>query len=114
MVETYGGRAAAVAWDKGMGRHAALMCMSQSGSCSGTSTSDSRSDPDLVPRANVASSEVLLTSGLAEIRDSSKRLVGWLRYATQAKDRWTGRDTQLGQRTEGLTEIRDSGQGLRD
>ncbi|RRT75942.1 hypothetical protein B296_00005469 [Ensete ventricosum] len=58
MIETYGGRAAAAAWGGGMGRHAALMGMGHATSCSGTSTSDSRSDTDLVPRADVISSEV--------------------------------------------------------
>ncbi|RRT32781.1 hypothetical protein B296_00050341 [Ensete ventricosum] len=53
MAETYGGRAAAAAWGGGggMSRHAALMGIGQAASCSGTSTSDSRSDADLVPRA---------------------------------------------------------------
>ncbi|RRT46123.1 hypothetical protein B296_00014368 [Ensete ventricosum] len=59
MAETYGVRAAATVWGGGMGRHAALMGMGQAASCSGTSTSDSRSEADLVPRADVASSEVL-------------------------------------------------------
>ncbi|RRT40808.1 hypothetical protein B296_00053138 [Ensete ventricosum] len=59
MAETYGGRAAAAAWGGGMGRHAALMGMGQAASCSGTSTSDFRSDVDLIPRADVTSSEVL-------------------------------------------------------
>ncbi|RRT37731.1 hypothetical protein B296_00040542 [Ensete ventricosum] len=59
MAETYGRRAAAVAWDGGMGRHTALMGMGHAMSCSDTSTSDSRSDVDLVPRADMASSEVL-------------------------------------------------------
>ncbi|RRT63021.1 hypothetical protein B296_00019806 [Ensete ventricosum] len=59
MAETYGGRAAAAAWGGGMSRHATLMGMGQAASCSGTSTSDSRSDADLVPQADVASSEVL-------------------------------------------------------
>ncbi|RWW65332.1 hypothetical protein BHE74_00027368 [Ensete ventricosum] len=57
MIETYGGRATAATWGGGMGRHAALMGMGQATSCSGTSTSDSRSDIDLVPRADVISSE---------------------------------------------------------
>ncbi|RZS11720.1 hypothetical protein BHM03_00043081 [Ensete ventricosum] len=59
MAETYGGRATAMAWDRGMGRHAALMGMGQAASCLGPSTSDSRSDADLVPWADVASSKVL-------------------------------------------------------
>ncbi|RZS13055.1 hypothetical protein BHM03_00044579 [Ensete ventricosum] len=59
MAESYRGRAATAAWGEGMGRHASLMGMGQTASCSGTSTSDSRSDADLVPRADVASSEVL-------------------------------------------------------
>ncbi|RRT36504.1 hypothetical protein B296_00025865 [Ensete ventricosum] len=59
MAETYGGRAVAMAWDRGMGRHAALMGMGQAASCLGPSTSDSRSDADLVPWADVASSKVL-------------------------------------------------------
>ncbi|RWW71576.1 hypothetical protein BHE74_00020661 [Ensete ventricosum] len=71
MAETYGGRAAAAAWGGGMGRHAALMGMGQAASCSGTSTSDSRSDADLVPRADVASSEVL--SRFRRLLGKSKR-----------------------------------------
>ncbi|RRT72052.1 hypothetical protein B296_00034874 [Ensete ventricosum] len=59
MAETYEGCAAAAAWGRGMGRHVALMGMGQAASCLGTSTSDFRSDADLVPRADVASSEVL-------------------------------------------------------
>ncbi|RRT34929.1 hypothetical protein B296_00055148 [Ensete ventricosum] len=59
MAETYVGRATAMTWGGGMGRHAALMGMDQATSCSGTFTSDSRSDVDLVSRADVASSEVL-------------------------------------------------------
>ncbi|RWV92113.1 hypothetical protein GW17_00045550 [Ensete ventricosum] len=59
MTETYGGRAATAAWDGGMGRHAVLMGMGQTTSCSGTSTSDSKLDADLVPRDDIASSEVL-------------------------------------------------------
>ncbi|RWW59694.1 hypothetical protein BHE74_00033366 [Ensete ventricosum] len=47
MAETYGRRAAAVAWDGGMGRHTALMGMGHAMSCSDTSTSDSRSDRGL-------------------------------------------------------------------
>ncbi|RRT36505.1 hypothetical protein B296_00025870 [Ensete ventricosum] len=49
MAEMYGGRAATVACDEGMGRHAALMGMGHAASCSDTSTSDSISDADLVP-----------------------------------------------------------------
>ncbi|RWW58354.1 hypothetical protein BHE74_00034802 [Ensete ventricosum] len=59
MAETYGGRVVATACGGGMGRHATLMGMGQAASCSGTSTSDSRSDKNLVPRADMASSEVL-------------------------------------------------------
>ncbi|RWW36854.1 hypothetical protein BHE74_00058089 [Ensete ventricosum] len=60
MAETYRGRATGAAWGRGMGRHAALMGMGQAASCSGTFTSDSRSDADLVPRVDVASSKVFL------------------------------------------------------
>ncbi|RWW52518.1 hypothetical protein BHE74_00041053 [Ensete ventricosum] len=71
MAETYGGRATAAAWGGGMGRHVALMGMGQVASCSGTSTSDSRSDVDLVPRADMASPEVL--SRFHRLLEKSKR-----------------------------------------
>ncbi|RWV82325.1 hypothetical protein GW17_00056180 [Ensete ventricosum] len=35
----------------------------------------------------------------------------WPRHTTRTQDGWTGRDTRLGHRTDGLAEIRDSGTG---
>ncbi|RWW50391.1 hypothetical protein BHE74_00043358 [Ensete ventricosum] len=57
MAETYGGCGTATAWGEGMARRATLMGVGPGNTR--TSTLDNRLAADLIPRANVASSEVL-------------------------------------------------------